>query len=80
MTTENETEEEVKLNASMRQIPIKVKEEMNNSIAEAQKHEWRGTQRQTETSTNTGHKNTVNTVTQSRHLNYIQETKSCQFS
>lgn len=56
MTTANEREEEVKLDASIRQIPIKIKEEMNNSIAEAQKHEWRGTQRQAETSTNTGHK------------------------
>lgn len=54
MTTGNETEEEVELNASIRQIPIKIKEEMNNSIAEAQKHEWRGAQRQPETLTNTG--------------------------
>lgn len=45
MTTGNETEEEVELNASIRQIPIKIKEEMNNSIAEAQKHEWRGDSR-----------------------------------
>lgn len=54
MTTGNETDEEVELNASIRQIPIKIKEEMNNSIAEAQKLEWRGAQRQPETSTNTG--------------------------